>query len=129
MAHVEGLEQIATVKAALTVIAVALGVFEPHLQTREARRKDDTCSLALNLGHLPISNQAKSTLANLFNGRQWYSSISQSQQTCSHGQLCTDVPCKNDLRVNSKLFGEVKSAFEASQLWNVTKHLGLVHVN
>ena len=129
MAHVEGLEQVATVKATLAIIAIPFGVLEPHLKTWEARRKDDARSFTLNLRDLPISNQAQPTLANLFNGRQWDSCISQSQQTCCHGQLRADVPGKNRLRINSKLFGEVKGALEASQLWDVAKHLGLVHVH
>ena len=109
MAHIEGLEQVATVKATLAIIAIPFGVLEPHLKTWEARRKDDARSFTLNLRDLPISNQAQPTLANLFNWRQWDSDLAKPANLLPR-PMRADVPGKNRLRINSKLFGEVKGA-------------------
>ncbi len=69
MAHIERLEEIAAVKAAFTVVTVALGVLGGHLQAWETRRKHDAGSLPLNLWNLPVPNEAQSTFADLFHRR------------------------------------------------------------
>ena len=129
MAHVERLEEISAVKPSFSVIAVALGVLHCHLQPRETGGEHNTRSLPLMLWNLPIANQSKTAFANLFNRRERDRSISQCQQSRSNGQLSRDVPCKNDLGINAKLFCNIKRRLNTCKLRNVAKLLGLFHVN
>ena len=129
MAHVEGLEQVATVKPSLAVVAVVLGVLGRHLQAGETRGKHDTGALALYLRHLPVSNQAQTALAHLLNGCEGDAGVAQRQQAGSNRQLRADVPCHDGFWIDAEFLCQVKGALEASQLWNVTEHRGLVHVH
>ena len=85
MAHVERLEEIAAVKPSFTVITVVLGVFHCHLQTRETGSEHYTGSFTLVLWDLPVANQSKTALADLFNRCEWNRRISQCQQSRSNG--------------------------------------------
>ena len=77
MPHVEGLEEVASVKPALTVIAVGLGVLNAHLEARETRGEHDTRPLTLHLRNLPVSNQTEATFAHLLNRCQRNARIAQ----------------------------------------------------
>ena len=123
------MEEVAAVKATFTIIAVVLGVFGGHLKTWETGGKDDARALTLDLRDLPVSNQTQPALPDLFHRREWNTSVSQSQKTCCHGELGADVPRHDGFRVDAELFCKVKGTFQASELGNVAKDGGLVHVH
>ena len=127
--HVEGLEEVASVKATLAIIPVGFGVLDTHLKAGETRGKHDTGAFPLNLRDLPVSDQTQATFANLFHRCKRNTGIPQRQQSGSDRQLGADVPCENGFGIDAEFFGEVKGAFQAGQLRNVAKHLGLVHVD
>ena len=129
MPHVEGLEEVAAVKATLAVVTAGLGVLDAHLKARETRGEHDARPLTLHLRNLPVSNQTEATFAHLLNRCQRNARIAQGQQTSGHGQLSADVPCENGLGVNAELLGQIKGTFQACKLRDVAKHLGLVHVH
>ena len=129
MTHSKSLEQITTIKPAFTIVTVVFGMFQRHLEAWETRCKHNPGPVACVLWHLPVANKTKPSFADLFNRRQWDCCVSKSEKTSSHTQLSGDVPSKNHLRVNTKLFCKVKRSFHPSKLWHVPEFCGLVHIH
>ena len=129
VAHVEGLEEVSSVKAPLSVIAIGLGMLGGHLKAGETRREHNARALTLDLWNLPVSNQTQSTFPDLFNGRQRNTGVSEGQEAGRNSELRADVPSDDGFGVDAKFLGEIKGTFQARQLRHVTKHGGLVHVD